>query len=716
MAELSFAIVSPTTAAAVGRTVTVTATTTVTHPTQFPKYRVNGVSVQFGASGPTVAATRLGSTWQATSTLPAGTTGGTQLLLTAAADGVRTDNEGTPGHPDPVVSPFSEQAEVFVVTETAFPQVGFDPYPHDVTVPAPPYPLALTGTATDVGSGVASVEVVVDATAPIKARDLSGDWARWAVDLALGVGDHTIRASATDTFGNVGSWQDTITVKKPIEPGPVEQAFAVTSYLEEIAGMASRYVRLDGSSSGPGVAELGSWLRQPLDSLIEPIGFASATADVAQARVAVEVLRGVLQPPAPPLLDRRYRAQAYDVLLRELGTSSEELRLSRIADDQTREALADRLGIQLDGSRPDRLDAITISPDAITDGELEQLFGYRSTNPSDPLAHLEPAAVALWQQDALRAAWLRADAAERDGAGGPRPVIDPDVIVAGHLRSHDEADLAQRLWRRRRGWVKDRLEEIAKRLEHVGTTGDSFDAALRESGLTIDLVALAERDDEGVDIAVELAALGLTVDAFRYLVRIRTLLTVSTVTASEWQDVASILVQVRKRQVFGAWRLEERQNGIVLQPGAFVADVADDPIAFTGPRRWRADWATLAEWRRTLTARHRQADATEAGYRAAIGAVERGVLPALRDALIAELGQPAGPVRISAADGRAPVARAVPGLPLRAGYADDAGRAGRGLVAEPAGVGAVGSSLDRRGRSGGERRRRSVVRSGVGLA
>jgi hypothetical protein len=654
MAE-SFRILSPTGGAIVGRTVTLEAQAThIAGGTTDTHYVIHGMTVEFGASTPPVAATLTPPrTWTATGTLPAGSAGANQVEIRVTAEGLVThpadvlavvgpgpDTDPGPGphpDPDPVTEDFVDFGSVIVVR--SFPRVGFDPYAHEVTVTTLPYRLALTGTATDVADAVASVAVVVDRGTPIAARNVSGDWAHWAADLDLAGGQHTISVTATNRLGNVASLQDAITVKEPVEPGRLEQVFAITSYLEEVAGMAGRYIRLGGAAGGPSVASLGAMLHQPLDRLVERANFAAATADLAQARVAVDVLRGVMLHGAPAQLDQRFRAQAYDVLLRGLGTSSEELRLCRAADTGTRRALASRLGIELEGSRPDRLDAITIPADEISDGELEQFFGYRSTNPSDPLTTLEPAALSLWQQDALRALWSRTDAAERDGIEDPQPVIDPDLIVKSHLRSDDPGDLAHRLWSRRRAWIDERSAEIAPILDHVGTTADSFDEALAAAGLSINMAVLARQDDDGVDISGELAAVGLSLEAFRYLVRIRTLVEVSTVTASEWGDVASILVQTRKRNVFGAWRLEERQNGIVLQPAVFVADVDDDPVGFTGVLRWRAYWSALAQWRQTLAARQRQADTAEAAYRATVDAAERDVLPALRDELIAEIGR-----------------------------------------------------------------------------
>ena len=636
MAE-SFRILSPTVGAIVGRTVTLVARQFF-RPLGFPRYGIVSMSVQFGAAGSVVAATKSGiRDWQATGVLPAGTLGGTLLEITVTVEGLVTDNTGTEEDPVEEVSEFTESASVSVVTESTFPEVRFDPYERDPTVSTLPYRLELTGTAVDVGGDVASVRVSLDGLAPVTARNVSGDWSKWAVVFELTTGHHTLRAIALDLLDNVGTWDDIVSVKRPIVPGTEEQEFGIANYLREILGTASRYVRLDGASGGPTIDELVSVLRQPLDRLIEPAEFTPATTGVAQARVAVEVLRGVLRQSVPAELDQRFRARAYEMMLRELGTSSEEVRLSRTADDATRQSLGNRLGIELEGSRPDRLDAITIAPDDITDDELEQLFGYRSTNPSDSLAIEEPPQVSLWQHDALRTAWLRADNEQRDGVDGPLPVIDPDIIVEAHIRSDDPEDTAHRIWLQRRAWIDDQLLDIADVLEQVGTTPDTFDAALAEAGLTIDIVALAEQDEDGVDITAELSALRLTLEAFRYLVRVRGLVEASTVAATEFSDVASILAQVRKRRAFGEWRLEERQNGVVLQPSAFAAFVADDPVTFTGAQRWRASPVTLSEWRRTLAARERQTDALTASQQAANEAVERDVLPSLRDALIDEV-------------------------------------------------------------------------------
>ena len=164
-------------------------------------------------------------------------------------------------------------------------------------------------------------------------------------------------------------------------------------------------------------------LRQPLDRLIEPAEFTPATAGVAQARVAVEVLRGVLRQPVPAELDQRFRARAYEMMLRELGTSSEEVRLSRTADDAT-PAVVGRTG--WDRSRrqppgPSRHDHDRTRRDHRQ--RARAALRVPLDEPVRPPRHPGAGLVSLWQHDALAAAWLRADN-ERARRRGRAPAGD----------------------------------------------------------------------------------------------------------------------------------------------------------------------------------------------------------------------------------------------------------------------------------------------------
>jgi hypothetical protein len=74
-----------------------------------------------------------------------------------------------------------------------------------------------------------------------------------------------------------------------------------------------------------------------------------------------------------------YLKTAYAALLGRLGTSYDELRLARGASPGVRQAIADRLGIDLGSSRPDHLDGAFMDPGIVTEAWLEQVFGLVDT-------------------------------------------------------------------------------------------------------------------------------------------------------------------------------------------------------------------------------------------------------------------------------------------------------------------------------------------------
>jgi hypothetical protein len=122
----------------------------------------------------------------------------------------------------------------------------------------------------------------------------------------------------------------------------------------------------------------------------QPFGELPATCEertVSQVRLAIEVLRRYLKPDDQAAADTRdYLERTYTALLSRIGTSYEELRLTRAGEPAERQALAERLGVQLQAQRPDQLDALLlIEPDAITEQSLERLFGLVDTT-RDPLS------------------------------------------------------------------------------------------------------------------------------------------------------------------------------------------------------------------------------------------------------------------------------------------------------------------------------------------
>src|SRR5262249_25860154 len=79
-------------------------------------------------------------------------------------------------------------------------------------------------------------------------------------------------------------------------------------------------------------------------------------------------------------------------LLTKLGTSYEEIRLAQTSDLPARQALADRLGLDLDPAGPDPSRALLLDPPGqggqsppLSEPALEQLFGLADTT-CDPLS------------------------------------------------------------------------------------------------------------------------------------------------------------------------------------------------------------------------------------------------------------------------------------------------------------------------------------------
>ncbi|MCI0627640.1 MAG: hypothetical protein L0387_39320 [Acidobacteria bacterium] len=125
-----------------------------------------------------------------------------------------------------------------------------------------------------------------------------------------------------------------------------------------------------------------------------------ASEQVRQVRLCIEVLRSYLKakPPAAdkvqPLekAQQEYRLAAYTTLLNRFGTSYEEVRLAKNAKLAERDALAERLGIELEPPRAgeprnDQLDQLLLDPEAqdpnvvdLTEEALERLFGLVDTN------------------------------------------------------------------------------------------------------------------------------------------------------------------------------------------------------------------------------------------------------------------------------------------------------------------------------------------------
>ncbi|NOU13039.1 MAG: hypothetical protein HOO92_03580 [Methylococcaceae bacterium] len=617
--------------------------------TTFDISSVHSVMITFGTGGPSVAATMTGNRqWQCSATVnPGNTPIGQPLILTVDAHvTVRAVFAGIPAEGVPArVSYYnsSDHSSVGVFFKQLPPELSVV-FKSPVDTTTLPYAFELSGTASNGQSGITAVRFSIDNRPFENVDNPNGNWSSWSKTINLPTGSFplTVEAVGGPPRQLKTTFASTVVIRTPFEPAAIDQVFANTTYLRELLAFTTRQIRI-GTAIGPSPVALADRFFQAYDKLTAAKAFEQATQPLLQPRIAIEVLRRYLQSVPPPAeLDHKFRFIAYQNLLRELGASYEELRLARVAEQSTRIALAARLGFDLEANRPDHLDDITLVPDAITDAQLEELFGYRATLPVDPLqaSTLNPQ-LPVWQFATLRSVWLREDTRNRDAAEGALPIIDPDIIAKDHIKLQTATNPAYALWTARQAWITAKLAEIEQEGATLPTPLARFDQVLGKFIGSIDLPNLANRDARGEDLSLELRLLNLDTAAFRFLVRSRALLVAGTLLQSEWQDVFAIVLQAQKRARFRQWRTEEKQASLTLEPGVFLANSTEPAEEIP---RWRGTMQTFSQWRRSLQARSTQKLALETGYQVTVAAAEAQTLPGLRDALLEVICQRQAPI------------------------------------------------------------------------
>ena len=360
--------------------------------------------------------------------------------------------------------------------------------------------------------------------------------------------------------------------------------------------------------------------------------------------------------PTAIIKDCGYLAAAYEAILIELGTSSEELRTARgaqtaVGQADPRAALAARLGMTLAPSRPDQLDQLLLSATAsdpanlLNETNLERLFGLQPIE-SDPLfPSTATPLVQEWQEASLRAAWEAEDYGTEDPGDFSQPIVDPDVVVPADCTDPNDARARQALALRqqRASWLDARSAGLPR-----PSSGGGIPALLTNQ-LAVDLTELAAERFEGHDIASKLAAVPLDATAFERLITLSNL--PDALTDDEWDEVRAIIVGALKRRQFAAetgWREQEKAVGLHLDPAIFHASV----LMPGQLPRWRSSWSARVQWQQRLEHRARQHADVAAALAAAVRAGERVALPRLRDATLALAAPspPDGPSWPTAAD------------------------------------------------------------------
>ena len=408
-----------------------------------------------------------------------------------------------------------------------------------------------------------------------------------------------------------------------------ESAVSPAAYLADLTRYVLDHVK-KGDDDDITLSDLEDLFYQPFSDL--PLSCEAVQQQVRQVRLCIEILlRHFGEDDIQFLRDPdskggKYRSQAYEFLLNQIGTSPQELRLAEAAGDEDRQSLADRLGIAVNHLDdllliPTSGAGYTIRSRAFWEENLEQLFGlrafvYRGSAETrlergtgllrvvypmelvDPLRDLDDPLLLRWQLEHLRRQWMQQDHLWDVYTEGKLPLIDPDVIGPDDFRTPDaDESAAFEIWENRRDWVDERLTALqdidddtvpdidamfsgimAKEVtyKHVdGTTqttkkpwdADTFDEMLRklESGT----------DAEDIRTAIE-NKLHLTVESFTRLVQLvrkvrqwKADSRYAEVTEDEKREIHSILAQAQKRSFHSAWVKEEQDQEILFGPKDF---------------------------------------------------------------------------------------------------------------------------------------------------
>ena len=345
-----------------------------------------------------------------------------------------------------------------------------------------------------------------------------------------------------------------------------------------------------------------AWLtanfHQPFANLV--VSCDAVGALVHQVRICIEVLRSYLPTGTEFPGESEYRQEAYFTLLNKIGTSYEEIRLTRIMNTDKRKALANRLGIGLGTGSPDRIDQMFFDlskPQTLTEKALEDLFGLIDTT-RDPLAPGTQSHFLSWRLEYLRTLWHNQDRPPLPNTG--LPVIDPDVIGPNDLRNPTAGNPVFDLWQARRNLVDGMLNRLASDYQAQGLLFILQEALANPLP---DLNALKNALDQGTDIDQAKATitneLHLTIESFTRLMAIKAKIDGNQpVTSGELQELFAILVEAEKVQQFPSWITEEQAKNIVLGPDQFWIALKEPGLI-----PWLATTEARQAWQQALLIR-----------------------------------------------------------------------------------------------------------------
>jgi hypothetical protein len=405
---------------------------------------------------------------------------------------------------------------------------------------------------------------------------------------------------------------DNVRLPEPLQPTcgckDCQSAVSPLAYLADLLDYTIDHLRSGGNPITLGF--LKKTFHQPFGDL--PASCSSAEEKVRQVRLCIEVLRRYLRATNRPAsgspqrtaldaAERSYVLETYRTLLTKIGTSFDELRLAASADTKTKQALAERLGIDLGTGTTTNLDKLTLDPNAastqpkaLTESALETLFGLPVTTRIDSIAPAPAASELRTMRLAyLRTAWKTQDWASDPYAKKTRPIIDPNVIGSADLRTPTAGDPAYDVW-------KTRHDAQVLLLANLGTdrVANGLDSILATTLQKVyaDLVPILadlQASAAAAAAAQQVKQMSLTADSFTRLMEIAA--KEASASAAEWSELYAILAQVEKEKQRTTWLQEEAQRNILLGPEHFWIALQEPQL-----EKWLASAEERSEWQQAL--------------------------------------------------------------------------------------------------------------------
>lgn len=393
-----------------------------------------------------------------------------------------------------------------------------------------------------------------------------------------------------------------------------DAAVSPLAYLADLLDYALTHVKNDST------AITLDWLAEQFH---QPFGDLPASCDemdkkIRQVRLCIEVLRRFFDAQGlslPEEDEKAYALSAYMTLLTKIGTSFEETRLARSADQDERDALAIRLGIDTEVNGLNTLNALHLDPNdqgILNEQSLEQLFGLVDTT-RNPLSENTQPDLLSWRLRHLRTLWKSQDWPSNPYAADaepPLPIIDPDLIGPGNpdpgqpdtndFRNPIPGQPAFDLWQQRRDWVDAKLANL-KTDREANDLGFILRQVLGDP--LPDLDTLETNLSEGIDLentrATITEQLFLSVASFQRLMEIKALNDAAEIIAeTEWDEVYAILAHAEKLKQRDQWRTEEQAINLIVGPKLFWISI-DEPEL----RKWLATNEDRQVWQQTLRTR-----------------------------------------------------------------------------------------------------------------